>query len=291
MHQPDDAAFDSELDVADPFGLAPDDDVVGYTDASGANPRVGMMMPAGSSIYVAPISASAPRSYVSVTAMGERANVQSGTVAPQGFVVPPTTVTTKADGIFVEALIGANGGHDSESPLGITANRGKGQGTFFYAVGLPGSGDVDRVGFVRLPMPKKVKHPRDDDDPDDGFDHNQHPSGWHTHHSDDADGDDDDDDGVANQNDVSTAQENVAVDDATPVAPGQFTSYTMTASSTTLALVASAVTEDPTSAWRSTSTTRSACSWPRRRRSPAWRRQPSCCRLRGTTRRRSAIWV
>ena len=46
------------------------------------------------------------------------------------------------------AFIGGFSGHDSESPLGISANRGKGEGTFWYAVGFPGDGS-DRVGRSR----------------------------------------------------------------------------------------------------------------------------------------------
>ena len=49
--------------------------------------------------------------------MGERANVASGSTPPAGFVVTAQT-TTKTDGVFVDAFIGAFGGHDSESPLG-----------------------------------------------------------------------------------------------------------------------------------------------------------------------------
>jgi len=230
--------------LADPFGLAPDDDVVGYTDAGVSTARVGMLLPSGTSIYVAPTSTNIPPTTVSITAMGERATVGSGTIQPEGFVVP-ATVTTKSDGVFVEAMIGGSGGHDSESPLGITANRGKGQGTFFYAVGLPGEGSVDRVGFVRLPMPKKPKHPRDDDDPEDGNDHNVHAQGWHTHQP--SDGADADDDGLGPEFDLPTTNEAVEVGEPVALNAGQFTDYTMTTSPTSLALIGSVVSVDPTS--------------------------------------------
>jgi len=248
--------------LSDPFGLAPDDDVVGYTDAGVSNSRVGMLIPLGTSITVPPTSASLPPTTDSVTSMGERANVDSGSVQPQGAVVA-TTVTTKADGIFVDAYIGAQGvdgntpSHDSESPLGITANRGKGQGTFFYAVGIPGDGTVNRIGFVRLPMPKKPKHPRDDDDTEDGQDHDNgnhggKGAGWHTHKAEDGDGNghDDDDDGVDADNDNATAREDVDVADPAPVAAGQYTDYYMTASSTSLALIATSTAEDALSLLR-----------------------------------------
>jgi hypothetical protein len=234
--------------LADPFGLAPDDDVVGYTDAGVSTPRVGMLIPQGTAIYVTPTCVTIPPTTPTITAMGERSTVMTGSVPPAGFVVP-ATITRKTDGVYVEAMIGANGGHDSESPLGITANRGKGQGTFFYAVGLPGSGTVDRVGFVRLPMPKKVKHPRDDDDPEDGNDHSHHQAGWHTHQAGDDDGatDDDDDDGVGAQFDLPTAHEDVMVGEPVALNAGQAADYTIIAPASTMAVIASVVADNPAS--------------------------------------------
>jgi hypothetical protein len=230
--------------LADPFGIAPDDDVVGYTDAGINTARVGMMFPKGPTITVSPTTQpNVPHGPVTVTTMGERATVASGSQAPRGSVVT-AQITTKPDGVFVDAFVGAFGGHDSESPLGITPNKGKGQGSFFYAVGLPGSSGAgaDRVGMVRLPMPQKVRHPRDDDDGEDGWDHSQHPSGWHM-----SGVDDDDNDGLENEYDSPTAQENVTVLDPTIVQAGQTKDYPMTASSTSLALIALAVAEsDPT---------------------------------------------
>jgi len=223
---------------ADPFGVAPDDDVVGYTDAEVSNPRVAMLIPRRIAIIVSPKPATAFRQPVSITVLGERAAVGSGSVSPQGFVVP-ATVTTKADGVFVEALVGANGGHDSESPLGITPAKWKGQGAFFYAVGLPASG-ADRIGFARLPVVQKLKHPRDDDDVDDGC-CSPPRSGWHN-----SDVDDDDDDGQANEFDTPTANEMATIGDPTTLAAGQSVQYTLTASPTTLALLAGATAGDPT---------------------------------------------
>jgi hypothetical protein len=177
-----------------------------------------------------------PRQTVSVTVLGERAAVDSGSIAPQGFVVP-ATVTTKGDGVFVEALVGANGGHDSESPLGITPAKWKGQGAFFYAVGLAGDG-ADRVGFVRLPVVQKLKHPRDDDDVDDGCCAPPR-SGWHN-----GDADDDDDDGQGNEFDSPTAHETATIGDPSPLGPGQSAQYQLVASPTTLALLAGATADD-----------------------------------------------
>ena len=118
------------------------------------------------------------------------------------------TVTKKTDGTFVEAQLDSHN-NDDLSPLGITANNGKGQGTFFYAVGSASlHPTADRVGFVRLPMAEKARHARDDDDSEDGWDHQSHPSGWHEN-----DADDDDDDGLENEYDSPTAQENVQLVD------------------------------------------------------------------------------
>ena len=126
------------------------------------------------------------------------------------------------------------------SPLGITANKGRGQGTFFYAVGFNGNG-ADRVGFIRLPKPHhmKMKNPRDDDDAEDGWDHAQHPAGWHMNNDDDGD-----DDGVSDSQDTPNREDVQTADDA-PLQPGQSIDYPMTASPTSLALVAIATADDP----------------------------------------------
>ena len=224
--------------AADPFGVAPDDDVIGYTDAEVGNPRVAMLLPRRITVVVSPNKIPAPRNDVTVTVFGERANVDSGTVAPQAFVVP-ANVTSKGDGVFVEALVGGNGGHDSESPLGITPAKWKGQGAFFYAVGLPGDGS-DRVGFARLPNAQKLKHPRDDDDTDDGCCSPTPPPGWHN-----SDVGDTDDDGQGDEIDTPTANEKATIGDPTPLNPGQSVDYPVTASSTTLALLALAAADNP----------------------------------------------
>jgi hypothetical protein len=222
--------------AADPFGVAPDDDVVGYTDAEPSNARVGMLLPRRITITVSPATSPVQSNPVSINVLGERANVDSGSITPHGFVVP-ATVTTKTDGVFVEALVGLNGAHDSESPLGITPAKWKGQGAFFYAVGLPGDG-TDRVGFVRLPVVQRLKHPRDDDDVDDGC-CSPSQSGWHN-----SDVGDDDDDGQGNEFDTPTANEMATIGDPSPLGPGQTAQYQLIASPTTLALIASATTDD-----------------------------------------------
>jgi hypothetical protein len=224
--------------ASDPFGLAPDDDVVGYTDT--ARNMIGMLLPKGPTVCVSPTTLCAPKACLSKTVMGQLADVSSGSVPPQGKVIQ-ATITTKTDGVFVEAQLDSappsnpSATNDSVSPLGITANKGKAQGTFFYAVGANGTGTANRVGFVRMPMPEKVRHPRDDDDAEDGFDHDHHPSGWHNQGQ--RGDDDDDDDGIGGDNDSPTAHENVNVNDDAPVQGGQHVDYPMVASPTSLALI------------------------------------------------------
>jgi hypothetical protein len=197
---------------------------------------VGMLFPQGPTICVQPSSFPVDRSTVPIDVMGDRANVDSGTVPPNGKVVQ-VQVTSQSDGVFVEAQLDSNS-NDDMTPLGITPNKGKAQGTFFYAVGFNAEG-ADRVGFVRLPMPKHVKHPRDDDDDDDGC-CSPSRSGWHN-----SDADDDDDDGVPNEYDTPTANENATIGDPAPLSAGQSINYPITASPTSLALIAIATADDP----------------------------------------------
>jgi hypothetical protein len=242
--------------LSDPFGVAPDDDVVGYTDSGQS--KVGMLFPKGPTVLFNPTPETATNATITISVMGERAIVASGSVPPQGKVVQ-AQITDKSDGVFVDVFVGLTGGNDSESPLGITPNKGKAQGTFFYAVGLPGNQTADRVGFVRMPMPgtssgstatstssgstatSTVRHPRDDDDAEDGWDHNSHPAGWHTSAA-----NDDDADGLENSFDLPTARENVQVVDGAPaIAGGQSADFPVTTSPTSLALIATATAGDP----------------------------------------------
>jgi len=159
-------------DSNDPWGLAPDDDVVGYTGApveQGSRcwfPKFHRgLRQVGSGVAV-----SEPFATV---ALPECSSVVSGARARDAKIVEATT-TRKDDGTYVEAMISSNS-NDSMQPLGITPNRGKAQGTFFYTVGLaagvdPTSGPAlaKRIGFARLPIKEQIKHARDDDDADDG---------------------------------------------------------------------------------------------------------------------------
>ncbi len=175
----------------------------------------------------------------------ERALVMSDTVGPDGkTVLAATTLPTGDDpDTYIEALIGTPIDSEkppSQSPLGISPAKSKSQGTFFYAVGS--SGAANRVGFLRLAVKERIKNPRDDDDRDDGCDCADHWHDWHDH----ATKGDDDDDGLDNSQDSPTAQENVTRGDATPLAAGATANYSMTATPTTLALLAIAEADNPT---------------------------------------------
>jgi len=219
----------------DPFGVAPDDDVIGYT-ASGLN-KVGMLLPADQGMTVMPTKANIPPGSASVPFTVEASNVATGSVPPHGKVAM-ATITSPGDGnTYVEAQLDS-GGNDDQSPLGITPAKWRGQGTFFYAVGFNMQG-ADRVGFVRLPMPKKLKHPRDDDDTDDGCCSPTPPVGWHNSDIGDAD-----DDGQGDEIDSPTANEIATIGDPAPLNPGQSVDYPVTASPTTLALLAMATADN-----------------------------------------------
>lgn len=222
-------------DGADPFGVAPDDDVIGYTN--GGTHKVGMLIPHGKAFSIPPASAPVTAVPDKATPSVQRAGVASDKVPGIGKTVP-ALVTRNPDGTYVEALINVN--NDSMTPLGITPAKSKAEGTFFYTVAS--SGGSNRVGFVRLPQVKeKMKHPRDDDDRDDGWNGEDHWHDWHDH----ANSNDDDDDGIDNGQDSSSASESVTKGDSTPLAAGQTADYSMTASPTSLALIAMAEADDP----------------------------------------------
>jgi hypothetical protein len=240
-----------DADASQPFGVAPDDDVVGYTGS--LSNKVGMVfpkVPQGGAFCVYPMTqpnVSHPPS--GILPDPQRAVVGSGPPIKGDGKTVDAQFTTKADGTYIEAKI--NMTNDSTVPLGISPNKSKAQGTFFYAVGVNGHGNVspdsqaaviDRVGFVRLPIIKeKIKHPRDDDDKDDGWDGDDSWHGWHGH-ADDHDGDDD---GFDDDKDSPQRETVQSSGDSSALAPGQAMDFPMTASPTTLALIAATKADDP----------------------------------------------
>jgi streptogramin lyase len=219
-------------DVNDPYAVAPDDDVVGYT-ASGQS-RVGMLVPSGRAVCVYPKPFCPLATFQDVVVKADRAPVQSGTAQPVGKRVQGQ-ITRKTDGTFVEAIINSNL-NDSELPLGITPNKSKAQGTFFYGVGV--STNV-RIGFARLPVKQRLKCARDDDDTDDGWD-SEHARVGHHH----GEIEDDDDDGLYNEHDAPTTHEKATTSDPEPLQAGASRDYAITATSASLALLATATAQD-----------------------------------------------
>jgi len=239
----------------DGWGVAPDSDVIGYTDAN--NNKVGMLLPHDGGVCVAPISEITTKLDIPATVTTVPTVVVTDTTPG----VPKTVlrkVTTKQDGTYVEAVINTPPPNadptltrpDSMSPLGITPVKWKGEGTFFYAVGMTAGADVNtpggpsfakRVGFVRLGVPEKIKNPRDDDDADDGFDKTTHP-GWRT-----SEVGDDDADGVPDSYDTTTSQERLSFNDPVAAPASSATSYyPVTTTASTLTLLATATSDDPT---------------------------------------------
>ena len=239
----------------DPFGVAPDSNVIGYTDSN--NHKVGMLLPHDGGVCVRPNSVPAPKKDMVATATTIPTVVVSEVTPGVPKIVLKQT-TSKPDGTFVEAVINkpAPGADptltppNSMAPLGITPVKWKGQGTFFYAVGLTAGADplnpggpavAKRVGFVRLGVPEKIKNPRDDDDDDDGMDRTGHPS-WHS-----SEPGDDDADGVPDSYDTKSSQERLSYND--PVAAPAFSAtsyYPVTTTASTLTLLATATSDDPT---------------------------------------------
>jgi hypothetical protein len=233
----------------DLFGVAPDDDVIGYTNAAATENKVAMLFPKGDAVTVTPMCETLYPFYVDVPVMADLSVADSNSVPPQGKIAP-VTITSKDDGVFVEANIqlarcvsGPCSSVPSTSPHGITPNRGKAQGTFFYTVGFSADagGATVRIGFARLPHRAKIKHARDDDDCDEGVDAAANP-GWHDHT---AHPDDPDDDGVDSKFDMRTSREDAQTGDTTALGPGQIAEYPLTAASTTLALIVNVIADDP----------------------------------------------
>jgi streptogramin lyase len=234
--------------AADPWGVAPDDDVIGYT-SSNTN-KVAMLFPKFQAIYVPPTPSYVMPQPFTVIVEKEPANRVVGTAPADAKVV--ATDTAACNGTCVEADVSAvlfttnKSAAPSLSPLGISPNMSKAQGTFFYTVGLTAATDpatgqpfsvAKRLGFVRLPNKERIRFARDDDDADDGFDRTKD-ARWHNSEPGDADAD-----GVPDQYDTNTTTDNMTIADLVVVPVGQSSDYPASTSATTLALIAS-VTPD-----------------------------------------------
>jgi len=247
-----------EVLANDGWGVAPDSNVVGYTDAN--NNKVGMLLPHDGGVCVAPTPL---QTVAKVDVVATVTTVPTFVVSDVTPGIPKTVLrktTSKQDGTYVEAVINTPPPTadltlqrpDSMSPLGITPVKWKGQGTFFYAVGMTAGGDplnpsgpsmAKRVGFVRLGVPEKINNPRDDDDADDGMDKTGHPT-WRT-----SEAGDDDADGVPDEYDMPNNHEDMARYDAMPSPALSATPLNpVTTTASTLTLLATATSDDPTAA-------------------------------------------
>lgn len=152
--------------LTDPFGIAPDGGVIGYTDSSTVQNNVAMLFPKRNLVPVTPrIENNVVRKpYTTAAFNGLRATQTNNFATPH-----PTTYTTVRtpgkDGTFVEAD-STSGGTGSFSPTGITPDLSASVGTFFFAIG--DSGVTNRIGRIRLPRGNdRARVERDDDDFDD----------------------------------------------------------------------------------------------------------------------------
>ncbi len=240
--------------LADPFGVAPDHGVIGYTNSAQDQNKVAMLFPKGNTIYVAPVTVCIQPTYVTVNFIVEAAMTAKGTT-PAIKKIAHAQITDKADGVFVEGLIGEVG---SMVPLGITADLSRKVGTYFYAVGVNPETGLNRVGQIVLPSKnRKHGHARDDDDHDrdgkrDDQDDDDDNDGKKDYEDNDDDDDcvndnddwDDDNDGIDDRDDRKDRRETRSTREDESVAGGQSVDYPMDVSAGNLLLVATATAAD-----------------------------------------------
>lgn len=247
----------------DPWGVAPDGGMIGYTDVDdlGTDHKVAMLIPSNKVVRVTPAPYPAPRSPQTVACDAQRSESKYGDAQPMKRTVP-TRITKKGDGTFVEALVDKNkdfNANASRLPAGIAPDRERSTGAFFYAVGEPAgtSFTVKRIGHTRLPRERaKGKHDRDDEDIDDddkprGVDDDDDDDGLENgiDNDDDDDGymdfedDDDDNDGIKNQYDTKDANED-QYNYNSQLAASQFAEFEVTTLPGGLALIVLATADD-----------------------------------------------
>ena len=242
----------------DPFGVAPDGGLIGYTDAAIDDSRVGMLMPDRDRVFVKPI----PDDHVIYrTVTLEQTpifpNRTSGSISPNHTTVPGQIVRNE-DGTWSEAKTSVDvfGQPAGNVPLGITPDQTAKQGTFFFAVGDPAQlvTGINRIARVRLPKAELRGHDnRDDDDVDDDgkradTDDDVDDDGMPNHLDSDSDNDgvpdtmddDDDDDGIEDSWDTKDKKERKQTSDQ-DVAAGDTADVPFTLNAGTLVVVASAV--------------------------------------------------
>src|SRR5206468_9634349 len=109
--------------TTDPFGVAPDGGVIGYTDNSDLQNKVAMLLPRDGFITVPP-TAPVPVASRTFTNNGETQPVTRANGAAQPRAKTFTVTQTSApDGTYIEARTGVESANDSFNPAGITPDR------------------------------------------------------------------------------------------------------------------------------------------------------------------------
>ena len=96
----------------DPWAVAPDDDVIGYTGAN--TNKVAMMFPKSKPVTVQPVAGVSPIAQFMAVVAKERSAVASGSVPGDPKIVA-TRVTSKTDGLFVEGFVNTGTSADPSS--------------------------------------------------------------------------------------------------------------------------------------------------------------------------------
>ncbi len=206
----------------DPFGVAPDGALIGYTAISdpledlNQQPRrdkVGMLAPKDKLVQVKAQTKPAPITNHTIAVAKVATETVTRDVAPDKKTAPGRVERNRQGDLFVDAFINEAtpqpaGSTGSMRPTGITpAHSGK-VGSFFYAVGLaeqvvdpttPAQLKIIRIGLAVLPQAQRARHARDDDDFDGDGKKNKY--------------EDDDDDGDGSHNSVDRDDDNDCKDD------------------------------------------------------------------------------
>ena len=238
----------------DTYGVAPDGGLIGFTDATFGDPRVGMLMPDRQAVFV-PAATPPPVGSATFSNPGT-ANVSerlTGLTSPVRMDVTGQ-ITRNEDGTWSEGFTAGV----VNTPLGLIPDQSARQGTFFFADGDLSTGTFKRIARIRLAKAELKGHDnRDDDDIDDdgkradvdddvdddgianGFDPDSDNDGIP-----DMTDDDDDDDGIEDSFDTKDKKERKQTSEQ-EAAPGASVEAPFMLSAGTLLAVASATSTDP----------------------------------------------
>ena len=247
------AAAPGGIPGRDTYGVAPDGGLIGFTDATTGEPRVGMLMPDRQAVFVPAAPANVNSLTFSNAGNPNVSERMTGNTSPVRMTVTGQ-ITRNEDGTWSEGFTGGV----ANTPLGIIPDQSARQGTFFFAVGDLLNGTIKRIARIRLPKAELKGHDnRDDDDNDDdgkradvdddvdddgvanGFDPDSDNDGIP-----DMTDDDDDDDGIEDSFDSKDKKERKQTSEQ-EAAPGAFVESPFMLSAGTLLAVASATSTDP----------------------------------------------